>query len=85
MNRGQVAGGIICLALAALLAVLNLRLPADEIMFNVGGQNMPWLPVAGLGVVGVLLLATAGRGRRRAQGETAPAERVLDPDKAEEA
>lgn len=86
MDKGRIVGGIICLALAALLAVLNLRLPADEMMFNVGGKNMPWVPVAGLAVVGVVLLASAVVGGRRTEpqavGRQTGAEMVIDPEKA---
>ena len=59
MNKGRLVGGIICLALAALLGVISLRLPADEFMFMVGEENMPWLPPVVLGVVGIVLLAGA--------------------------
>jgi len=62
MDKGRLAGGIICLALAALLGVLNIVLPADKLMFTVGGENMPWVPVAILGIVGIALLVTASRG-----------------------
>lgn len=65
MNRGRLTGGIICLALAGLLAVLNMTLPPDNMMFTVGERNMPWIPVLILGIVGVALLATAGRGAER--------------------
>jgi LPXTG-motif cell wall-anchored protein len=64
MNKGRLIGGIICLALAALLAVLNLTLPSDEVVFMVGDTNAPLVPVIGLAVVGVALLATA---RKRAE------------------
>lgn len=64
MSVGRVVGGIICLAVAGLLAVLNLTLPANEMMFNIGGENMPWVPVAGLAVVGILLLGSAPFRRR---------------------
>lgn len=56
MNKGQVIGGIICLALAALLAVLNWRLPADKLMFMVGGINVPMIILA---IAGLVLLITA--------------------------
>jgi hypothetical protein len=44
--------------------VLNIVLPADELMFTVGDQNMPWVPAVILGIVGVVLLITAGGGRQ---------------------
>jgi len=64
MKLGRLIGGMICLAIATLLAVLNLTLSSDQMMFDVGGENMPWVPVAGLAVVGILLLASAPFRRR---------------------
>jgi len=64
MKWGRVLGGIICLAGAALLAVLNAVLPADKLMFMVGDKNRPIMPVIALAVVGVALLVTSIRWRR---------------------
>ena len=66
MNKGRLIGGIVCLALAALLGILNVTLPADKLMFSVVGENMPWVPVFILGLVGIVLLVTAPGGRQRA-------------------
>jgi hypothetical protein len=85
MDKGRLIGGIICLALAALLGVLNLRLPADKLMFAVGGENMPWVPVVILGIVGLVLLATAPIGRQRTETQAPRAENTADPDEAGEA
>ena len=67
MNKGRLVGGIICLALAALLGVLNVVLPADELMFPVGDMDIPWAPAVILGIVGIVLLVTAGSGRQKAE------------------
>ena len=64
MNKSRLIWGIICLALAGLLTVLNLRLSPDKLMFTVGDTNMPWVPPVVLGIVGIVLLATAGRGEK---------------------
>ncbi|HUW09741.1 MAG TPA: hypothetical protein VM537_08425 [Anaerolineae bacterium] len=80
MNKSRLIGGIICLAIAALLAVLNLTLPADNMMFTVGDRNMPWVPVVILGIVGIWLLATAGRGAQRAAQPAQPV--VINEEKA---
>ena len=64
MDKSQLIGGIICLALAGLLVVLNIVLPADKMMFMVGGTNMPLVPPIILGIVGILLLATSRRGAK---------------------
>lgn len=81
MNRGRFIGGIICVAIAGLLTVLNFTLPPEDLMFTVGDQNMPWVPVAILGVVGVLLLAFSLRGSEETDTEPKP-EIVLDESKA---
>jgi hypothetical protein len=58
--------GIVFLALAALLSALNETLPADSVMFMIGGENLPWVPVVVLGILGVVFLLTAGTSRREA-------------------
>jgi uncharacterized integral membrane protein len=63
MNVGRLVAGIICLALAVLLAVLNSVLPEDELMFQIGDRNMPIVPVIILGIVGIVLVATAATGK----------------------
>jgi hypothetical protein len=78
MNKTQLVWGIICLVLAGVLAVLNLTLPPENLMFQIGDQNMPWVPPVALGIVGVVLLATAGESKK----ETAPAQVAQDPEKA---
>jgi hypothetical protein len=82
VNKGRLIGGIICLALAALLGVANVALPADKVMFTVGEQNMPWVPPAILGIVGIGLLATAGTGGQRMESREPRPEIVVDPEKA---
>ncbi len=79
MDKSKLIGGIICLALAGLLVVLNLRLPEDKLMFMVGGSNMPYVPPIVLGVVGIVLLATAGTGAKAAPPATGT---VSVPDEA---
>jgi len=59
MNKSRFIWGIICLALAVLLAVLNVTLDADKLMFTVGDKNMPELPPIILSVVGIVLLVSA--------------------------
>jgi hypothetical protein len=82
MNKGRLVGGIICLALAVLLGALNLTLPAEDLMFQIGDENMPWVPVAALAVVGIVLLATAGFGGQEVATPAPKRESVIDPDKA---
>jgi hypothetical protein len=81
VNKGRLIGGLICLALAALLGVLNIVLPADELMFTVGDENMPWVPAVILGIVGIVLLVTAGGGRQERGTQATRAETVIDPEK----
>lgn len=59
MNKSKVIGGIICLVIAGVLVVANLKLPPEALMFQVGNTNMPWVPPIVLGIVGFVLLATA--------------------------
>ncbi|MEJ2511898.1 MAG: hypothetical protein P8Y72_09920, partial [Anaerolineales bacterium] len=73
---------MICLIIAAFLAVANLNLPADNLMFMVGDENMPWIPPVVLGVVGVVLLAT-GVGRSEAvEKENEEKQVVVNEEKA---
>lgn len=58
MNKAKLVWGIICLVIAAGLAVANLTLPPENLMFQVGNINMPWIPPVVLAIVGVILLAT---------------------------
>jgi len=69
MKKSNLIGGLICLAIAVLLVILNLTQPEDNIMFQVGDQNMPWVPPVVLGIVGIILLATAG-GEREVETAT---------------
>ena len=80
MNKSRLIGGIICLAVAVVLAVLTFVLPADSMMFTVGDRNMPIVPAIALGIVGIVLLATAGRGTRRAARPAQPI--VVNVEKA---
>jgi hypothetical protein len=80
MNKTRLIWGIICLGLAAVLAVLNLILPPESLMFQIGDQNMPWVPVVALGIVGIILLASAGK--EPAPAEAKPVEIVQNPEKA---
>jgi hypothetical protein len=59
MNKGRRIAGIVCLALAALLAVLNFALPEGKTVFMVGDANVPMVPVIILAVVGLGLLIGA--------------------------
>jgi hypothetical protein len=65
--------GIVCLALAAVLGVLNLTLPADSIQFTLGKTNMPWFPPAALGILGIILLVLASSEQRSQAAEPPPA------------
>jgi hypothetical protein len=58
MNKGPMIGGIVCLAVAAVLAVTSWRLPPEKLMFMAGGINVPMVILA---VVGLVLLVAAKR------------------------
>ena len=66
MNKGRLIGGILCLAAAALLVVLYFALPEGDVSFMVEGRNMPFVPPIILGILGIWLLATLGRGTEQA-------------------
>lgn len=61
MNKSNLIWGIICLAIAAGLTVLNLTLPEEDLMFMVGDINMPWVPPVVLGIIGIILLANINK------------------------
>jgi len=81
MNKSRLIGGIICLVIAGALTVANLRLPPEDLMFQVGDVNMPWVPPIVLGIVGIVLLAGSGKSGQTAD-ETKRPEAVQDPEKA---
>jgi hypothetical protein len=81
VNQSRLIWGIICLVLAAVLGVLNIVLPPENLMFQVGDQNMPWIPAVVLGIVGIVLLATAGSGGQATAEAKQPAV-VQNPEKA---
>lgn len=79
MNKTNLIWGVICLAIAGGLAAANLILPPDNMMFQVGNVNMPWVPPVVLAIVGIVLLATAGSGSTKKE---AAEEISIDPEKA---
>lgn len=81
MNKSQLIWGIICLALAGLLTVLNLTLSPDRLMFMVGEVNMPWVPPIVLAIVGIVLLFAAASGAPAESEQTRP-QPIQDPAKA---
>jgi hypothetical protein len=81
MNKSNLIWGIICLVIVGVLAVLNLTLPPESRMFQIGDINMPWVPPVVLGIVGIILLATAkSSGEEGADGKQAEAAQY--PEKA---
>ena len=84
MNKGQVIWGIILLVLAAGFAVVILALPAEDVMFDIGFGNTPWLAVSIMAVIGVILLASGIRGPGEMEAkvpEEQLAEHFTDPEK----
>jgi len=84
MNKLKLILGIVSLVIATALAVLNLTLSPDRLLFDIGYGNMPWIPPIVFCIVGIVLLATAGIG---SQSETNSSlqpkpEVALDPEKA---
>lgn len=81
MKKSNLIGGVICLAIAGLLTIANLSLPPENIMFQVGDVNMPWVPPVVLAIVGIVLLATAGRSAAVEEGSV-EREAGVDPERA---
>jgi len=81
MKKSNLIWGIICLVIAAGLAVLNLTLPEEDLMFQVGDVNMPWVPPVVLGIIGIILLATASQPKEVEMKEEKK-DVSIDPDKA---
>ncbi|HSG45470.1 MAG TPA: hypothetical protein VLA72_20170 [Anaerolineales bacterium] len=81
MNKSKLVGGIICLGVAGLLAVANLTMPPENMMFQIGDQNMPWIPVVVLTIIGIVLLATSNQSESETKEEMKK-EINIDPDKA---
>lgn len=79
MNKSKLIWGIICLVIAGFLAVANLRLSPEDLMFQVGDVNMPWVPPIALAIVGVVLLATMNQPE---ETKEARAEVNVDTEKA---
>jgi uncharacterized membrane protein len=61
MNKTRLVWGIVCLVIAGALTLANLRLPPEDLMFQIGDVNMPWVPPVVLAIIGIILLATATR------------------------
>ncbi len=79
MNKSKLIWGIICLVIAGGLTIANLRLPPENLMFQVGDVNMPWVPPIVLVIVGIVLLATVNQPVK--EDEVEAQELVIDPEK----
>ena len=80
MKKSNLIWGIICLVIAGGLAVANLVLPEEDLMFMVGDINMPWVPPVVLGIIGIILLATMNQPEEKE--DELKVEGNIDPDKA---
>lgn len=80
INKSRLIWGIICLVIAAGLTVANLTLAPENLMFQVGDINMPWIPPIALGIVGVVLLA--GMNEPEEKRTDTKKEMIVDPAKA---
>ena len=61
MNKGRLAGGVICLLAAGLLGVAMLALPEGKVVFMLGDSNVAWVPLIVLAGIGVGLISTSWR------------------------
>jgi len=65
MNKSNIIWGIICLVIAAGLTAVNLAVPPEKVMFQIGDTNMPWVPPVVLAIIGIILLATASQPKEK--------------------
>jgi hypothetical protein len=79
MNKSLLTWGILCLGLAALLAVLSFVLPPEYVTFMIGGRSFLWIPLVILCVVGCILLINAAV---KTAAATKPQEVIQNPEKA---
>lgn len=82
MKKSNLVWGVICLVIAAGLAVANLTLPPENLMFQIGDKNMPWIPPIVLATIGVILLATVNQKGDEKMTEQVKVENTIDPEKA---
>jgi hypothetical protein len=82
MNKSNLVWGVICLIIAGGLAVANLVLPPENLMFQIGDRNMPWIPPVGLAIVGIILLANSTKQGERKMTEQTKTQTFIDPEKA---
>ncbi len=80
MNRSRVILGIVFIVIAGGLAVANLVLPEEKLMFMIGEENMPWVPVIVLGILGIIFVAT-GMQPKPEPREVSHETYVQDPEK----
>jgi heme O synthase-like polyprenyltransferase len=80
MTKSKLIWGIICLVIAGVLAVANLALPPEDLTFQIGDQNMPWVPPVVLAIVGIVLLATSSQ-QKEDVAQASQVERTQDPEK----
>jgi hypothetical protein len=80
MNKSNLIWGIVCLLIAGGLTAVNLALPPEKVMFQIGGTNMPWVPPVVLAIVGIILLATMGQPKEKKAAAQEAAN--IDPEKA---
>jgi hypothetical protein len=52
MNKSILIWGVVCLIIASGLAVANLTLPSNSMVFQIGNRNMPWIPPIVLAISG---------------------------------
>lgn len=82
MNKSNLIWGIICLLIAGGLAIANLTLPSEDLMFQIGNKNMPWIPSIVLAVIGILLLTSVNQKGEEKMIEQTKVENKIDPEKA---
>lgn len=64
MNKTKLIGGIVCLVLGLFLILLGFTLDPEKVWFTVNNISVPGVF---LGILGLILLFTAGRDKKEAK------------------
>jgi hypothetical protein len=83
MNNSRKVWGIVLLALALLLLVINIAAPGD-VVFHIGQTNVPWVPIIALAIIGVVLLGAPQRAAEDKPDVAPKPQPVKDPVKTAE-
>ncbi len=82
MKKFNLFIGLGVLVIATGLAIANLALPPESILFDLGYGNWPWAPPIIFAIVGIILLTTSTKGEETMSEQTSKPVTVVDSEKA---